>query len=335
MKKKITILFCMLCSILSFSQVDLESVLEGGIGDAQTLLKGYVQPFAKGFGNGINVGWSSTAKAHKLLGFDIAVIVNAAFVPKGAETFTFNNADYSSQLQLDDTTISSAELPTLFGSQNLVDRPLLKFTDSDSNSISTSALPGSGLKESIGYNIVPSAIVQLGVGLIKNTDLKIRFIPKQSTPEYEFSAFGIGLMHDLKQWIPFVNKLPFDVSALIAVNNIKSKFFFDTENNPTQALEFNTKTFLFQVLASKKLSILTLYGGLGAASYKTDVNLLGSYSTTNNITIPDNPINLNYKGGSVRANLGLSIKLLFLNLSADYALQEYNTFTVTAGFTVR
>jgi hypothetical protein len=37
----------------------------------------------------------------------------------------------------------------------------------------------------------------------------------------------------------------------------------------------------------------------------------------------------------MRANLGLSMKLLFLNLSADYAVQEYNVFSVTAGFTFR
>jgi len=29
------------------------------------------------------------------------------------------------------------------------------------------------------------------------------------------------------------------------------------------------------------------------------------------------------------------MKILFLNLSADYAVQEYNTFSITAGFSVR
>ncbi len=331
--KKLLTLVLVFTSMLSFSQIDLESILEGGTSDAQTLLRGYVQPFPTGFGNGINGGWYTTAKAHKLLGIDISVIANAAFVPTSAETFTFNNADYTN-IKLDDTSKSTDQLPTLFGSQKLADRPLLAFSDGNGNSISTSALPGSGLKEATGYNAVPSPMVQAGIGLFKNTDLKIRFVPKQTGDEYEFSTFGVGIMHDLKQWIPFVKRLPFDVSALVAWNSVKSKFFLDAQNEPTQALEFNTKTFMLQVLASKKLSIFTLYGGIGTTSYDTDVNMLGQYTTSQNVNYTD-PIKLAYDGSSMRTNLGLSVKLLFINIAAEYALQEYNVFTVRAGFTIR
>jgi hypothetical protein len=87
----------------------------------------------------------------------------------------------------------------------------------------------------------------VGLGLWKNTTLKIRFVPKQSGPEYEFSTFGIEMQHDLKQWIPFVRRLSFDISALVAWNDTKSKAFLDSENEPNQSLEFNTKTFLFQI----------------------------------------------------------------------------------------
>jgi hypothetical protein len=195
-------------------------------------------------------------------------------------------------------------------------------------------LPGSGLEQAIGFNAVPSAMVQVGIGLWKNTDLKVRFVPKQSAPEYEFSAFGVGIQHDLKQWIPFVRRLPFDVSALVAWNDVKSKAFLDVKNEPTQALEFNTKTFLFQILASKKLSILTLYGGIGSSSFDSDVNVIGTYITSQDSEFID-PISLNYTGSSFRANAGFSIKVIGINLSADYTVQEFNTLSVTAGFSIR
>jgi hypothetical protein len=336
MKKLITLTLAF-TSMISFAQIDLESILEGGPGDAENLLQGYVTPFAKGFGNGINGGWYSTARAHKFLGIDISVIANGSLVPKTDETFTFTNSDYTNiKLDSDPTNQSaSAELPTLFGSQKLADRPLLEFDDGTGNKISTSSLPGSGLKEAIGYNVVPSAMIQAGVGLFKKTDLIIRFVPEQKADEYEFSTFGIGVKHDLKQWIPFVNRLPFDVSAIVAWNDIKSKFYLDPDSEPNQALEFNTKTFMFQILASKKLSIFTLYGGLGTTSYETDVNLLGTYETTNSNQTYVDPINLAYEGSSIRANLGLSVKLLFLNVAAEYAKQEYDVFTVRAGFSIR
>jgi hypothetical protein len=184
------------------------------------------------------------------------------------------------------------------------------------------------------FNAVPSAMVQVGLGLWKNTALKIRFVPKQSGPESKFSTFGIGMQHDLKQWIPFVRRLPFDISALVVWNDIKSKAFLDSENEPNQLLEFNTKTLLFQILASKKLSILTLYGGIGTSSFDSDVNILGRYETSQAVVYTD-PIHLNYTGSSIRANTGFSLKVIGINLSADYAVQEFNTCSVTVGFSIR
>lgn len=343
-KKTSTLLF-LLMATFSFGQINLESILEGGVGDAQTLIKGYIQPIPVGFGNGINGGWYTTAKSHKLFGIDLAVIANAAFVPTISESFTFTNSDYSNIKLYSDPTNpnASAEMPTVFGSQSLDDRPLLEFTDSSGNSIATSALPGLGLKEGINEatglgltsSVMPSAMLQAGIGLFKNTDLIVRFVPEQKGDEYQFSTLGYGIKHDIKQWIPFVKRLPFDVSVLAAWNDVKSKFFLDSENEPTQALEFNTKTFMFQLLASKKLSIFTLYGGFGTTSYKTDVNMLGSYTTTVSGKTYVDPISLNYEGNSTRANLGLSVKLLFINIAAEYALQEYDVFTIRAGFSIR
>lgn len=333
MKKIIAILVFALSINSSSAQINLESILEGGVNDAANLLKGYLEPIPTGFGYGLNGGWYSTAKAHKMFGFDIKVIANASLVPTSGETFTFNEADYTS-IKLDGGNgSSSAELPTIFGSRKLADRPLLEFNSGTSDAISTSSLPGSGLKEAIGFNAVPSAMVQIGVGLFKNTDLKIRFIPKLSVDDYEFSTFGVGVMHDLKQWVPFVNKLPFDVSALLAWNSVKSKFILDSDLN--QALEFNTNTSLYQIVASKKLSILTLFGGVGVSSFNSDANVLGTYTTSESNTTYIDPVALNYSGSSFVGNLGLNLKLLVFNLSADYAIQEYNTFTVTAGFSFR
>lgn len=334
MKKKITTLLVVFTTIVSFGQINMESILEGGTSDAQTFLRGYLQPVPTGFGYGINGGWYSTARAHKPFGFDVKIIATAALVPSSGETFTFKNSDYTN-IKLDDSSLSSAELPTIFGSQDLADRPLLEF-NSNGNTVSTSALPGSGIKEAIGYNIVPSAMLQVGLGIFKNTDIKFRFVPKQSQPEYEFSTIGFGIMHDLKQWIPFVKRLPFDVSALVAWNDVKSKFILDSDNvNSDQAIEFNTKTFMFQIVASKKIAFFTVFGGLGTSSFKSDVNLLGTYTTTQTNTTYTDPIKMNYTGSGFRGNVGLNMKLLFLNLSADYAMQEYNTFTVTAGFSIR
>lgn len=332
--KKILLLLFAVFNLSAYSQIDLGLILEGGVEDAQTLLNGYAEPIPVGFGNGINGGWYTTAKTHKLFGFDISVIGNAAFVPNNAKTFIFNNADYQN-IKLYDSNLSSDQLPTIFGSQKLEDRPLLTFTDDLGNSISTSALPGSGLDEAIGYDIVPSPMVQAGIGFFFNTDILIRFVPEQTSDDYEFSTFGFGIKHDIKQWIPFVKRLPLQVSVLAAWNDVKTKFYLDPEGEPTQALGFDTKTFMLQLLASKKLSIFTFYGGIGTMSYKSDVDMLGTYTTTASNTTYTDPLSLNYDGNSMRANLGLSMDFFFINIAAEYALQEYDVFTLRAGISIR
>ena len=331
--KKITTTLLLFCSMLSFGQIDLGTILEGGTGDANAYLKGYLSPIANGFGSGINGGWYHTAKAHKFLGFDIKVIANASFVPKSGKTFTFKNADFTN-IKIDNASLSSVEIPTILGSQKLADRPLLEFTNGG-NTISISSLPGSGLEEEIGQNIVPSAMVQASLGLFKNTDVMVRFVPEQKQDEFEFSTFGIGVKHDIKQWIPFVKRLPFDLSVVAAWNDVKAKIFLDHKNEPTQALELNTKTTMFQLVASKKLLFLTLFGGVGTSTATTNINMLGTYTTTNTNQSYTDPVALKYNGSEFRANVGLNMKLLFLNISADYAIQEYNTLTATVGFTFR
>lgn len=332
MKKLVIALFAMF-TITSYSQIDLESIFEGGSDAASSYLRGYLEPIGIGFGNAINGGWYNTAKTHKLFGIDIAVIASGALVPEEGETFTFNSTP---SISFEDGS-ASGQLPSIFGSQSLDDRPLLTFNDGNGNSLSASALPGVGLDQAIGVNAVPAPMVQAGIGLIKNTDVMIRFIPEQTADEYEFSTFGFGIKHDIKQWIPFVKKLPFDVSILAAWNNMKSKVFFDSENNPSQAVQLNTRTSIYQLIASKKLAIFTLYGGLGTTSYSTDLNILGEFVTNNNpVTNPlVDPVQLNYEGNSFRSNIGLRVKLLFLDIAAEYALQEYDVVTLRVGFSVR
>ncbi|PQJ79323.1 DUF6588 family protein [Polaribacter porphyrae] len=324
--KKIIVIICLCFSATFYGQIDFEEIVNVNSVDAQRFLSGYLQPIPRGFGNGLSSGWYNTAKAHKLFGIDISVIANMSLIPEEGETFTFRNSDYSSAIQLDNSNISEANLPTILGSKDLSDRPLIRYTDSN-GSISVSALPGfrEDVKSTIGFNAVPSAIIQVGVGLWKNTDLKVRFIPEIDSNGNSASAFGIGVMHDIKQWIPFVKRLPIDVSIFAGYTNLKSTVLLDEDNNPDELVNFNTNSMTYQLLLSKKLSILTIYGGLGTTSYNSDIEIRG-YSSD---------LDFGFDGNSFRANAGLRFKLAFLDISAEYALQEYDVFSARVGFSIR
>ena len=318
---------------VSKAQFDFDSFLEAGLADANKLLEAYMAPAFQGIGYGVNAGWYNTARPHKTLGFDLNISVNAAIVPSSGEFFTFKNSDYSN-VKLSNGT--SAQLPTLFGPNlGADDLPELTFMDNSGNeTIRISAPTGLGIEEEFPTNAVPSPMIQLGVGLIKGTDLKIRYTPDMSFGDEEeanVKLFGIGVMHDIKQYLPVVKKLPFDLSMFVGYTNLKTGFVVDSDLN--QTAEFETKGTVVQALVSKKLALLTVYGGLGYAKSKTTFGLKGVYTTeTSSYT---DPIDLAYENGGVKANVGLRVRLLFLNIFGEYSFQEYNTATVGIGFSFR
>ncbi|MEQ9404260.1 MAG: hypothetical protein RIM99_11770 [Cyclobacteriaceae bacterium] len=318
------------------AQVDFSSFLEGNEGDYNELMKRYMEPAFLGFGYGLNSGWYNTAKPHKLLGFDITPTLTMAFVPTKNQFFTINDADFQS-FNLNPNSPTN-QAPTLFGPNLPADElPLLDYTN-NGNTVSLSTPTGLGLKEGdVPFNAVPTGMVQVGVGLFKNTEMKLRVIPTQVFKDNgdkvaEFGMFGIGFMHDLKQWVPGFKQLPLDVSGFVGWNKINTKFFLDP-NNPDQVAEFNTSGFTLQGLVSKQLSILTVFGGVGIATTKTDFTLKGSYDTEGGTLV--NPVNFDFASGGPRINLGFRLKLLILTLHADYAIQKYSTLTLGVGLSVR
>lgn len=340
MKKIYLSLFLTLSLFVSYGQIDFGSLLEGGTEDANVLLGKYLEPAFEGFGYGMNSGWYNTAKPHKLLGFDLTVTANMARVPEGAKFYTLNEADFNN------ITIRGAEnapngpyqAPTVFGPNlDADDIPYLVFNEGTDDELSITAPSGLGLDEAIGLRSIPVPAVQLGIGLVKGTEIKLRLIPQQTFgdpgSQFNTSLFGIGLMHDVKQWIPGIKNLPFDLSAFVGYNKFSNTFELDYDSNgDLRTGEFNVSGTTFQGIISKKLAVLTVYGGLGFITSKSDFALLGDFEIDG---VPEDPISLEYSSGGVRANAGARLKLAVFTFHAEYALQKYSTFTAGFGISVR
>jgi hypothetical protein len=335
MKKIAIILVLLIGGSKTFAQINFDTFLEGGAADANSYLGSYLEPAFVGFGYGLNSGWYNTAKPHKLLGFDITAGVSLATVPEEAQFFTFNDADYSRMAASDGT--GTAELPTLFGPNlHRNDIPELTFFDANGNeTLRSTALTGSGIEEADFYPfssaMVPAPYAQIGIGLIKNTEVKLRLFPEQDFEGNTVNMFGLGVMHDIKQWIPGMKLLPFDLSGFFGFNRMTTSLLVDEDAGQTSELNISGTT--FQAIASKKLALLTVYGGLGFITTSTDFSLLGDYEVAG-ATLSD-PIAFEYSSSGMRANVGARIKLLVLTLHAEYAIQKYNTLTVGLGISVR
>lgn len=346
MKKYLLILIYFFSIPLAYAQTNLEELFqaEGEIAadDAKKLLKGYFNPLVKGFGYGMANGWNNTAKVHQPLGFDLTVTVNAATVPNKDLFYDIAALNLQRVDLISVNGVSASAAPTIFGP----DVPVTyRYTEPESGlSRNFEGLPGIGLEETIGSSFVPVPMAQLSIGTIKNTDLKIRFVPEVGGDDYSFSLWGVGIMHSIKQYIPGIKSLPFDLSLFVGYTDLSFDLELSDPNNSVTAGQrgtFENNTLTVQGLVSKKFSVLTLYGGLGFNKINSEFNMLGTYfidtdkNGATDFTLTDPVKAMDFPSSGARATAGVMLKLAVITLHADYTLQEYNTLTVGLGVSVR
>lgn len=332
------VLIILLGAFISGAQAqDLGKFLEGGVEDGNILLKNYLSPAFVGLGYSLNSGWYNTGRPHKLLGIDITVTATGAYVPESAQFFKVKDSDYKSLTTLPAVN-GQTKFPTIMGPNlDADDIPYLVFNKDTEDEIAITGPTGLGLEEAFNMpNIVPAAAAQVGIGLIKSTEIKLRLIPTQTfgdpNQETTVKMFGLGVMHDVKQWIPGIKNLPFDLSGFVAFSNMNVSSQINSDA-PDQVAEFNVSGTTVQGIISKKLAILTVYGGVGFMTSKVNYKMEGTYETEAGDFV--DPIDFDYKNGGLRANVGARLKLLIFTFHAEYALQEYNTVSGGVGISIR
>jgi hypothetical protein len=332
-----------LVSMQVFGQDDVDKLLTESVADAEKLIGAYVSPLMKSASSSLNQGWYNTAKAHKIGGVDLTITVNAMTIP--SKELFYNVGDLKlTALDLHPTSPDYAPnkklAPTIFGPER---EPVFYVKDPGSNNFNEPPFKGpSGidLKENIGKNVLPMPMAHLGIGLPKGTDLKIRFVPSIDLgDEGTLKMFGIGIMHDVKQWIPGIKMLPFDLSGFVGYTKFKMTTEFDEESTRNAEGVFEMSATTIQGLISKKFSVLTLYGGLGYNIAKSKLAMRGEYDIDDDGDYADtrekNPVNLDFTASGPRATAGFRLKLAVITLHADYTLQKYNCLSVGFGINVR
>ncbi len=325
---------------------DIAKFLSAGKGDASKLMEAYAQPFVTSLSYGMTGGWYNTAKPHKTLGFDLGVTLSAAFMPTSDNYFDPSKLGLSNGVAFANTTNPGKGAPTIFGPKDETTYTFSGDLDGDSNTpnqtVIISGPEGFNMKDELRVAAVPVPVIQLGIGIVKNTDLKLRYVPKIKQGDSEFGMFGVGIMHDVKQHIPGIKMLPFDLSALVAYNAVTgSSGLTNSGSSVVESTngkaEYKLNSWVLQALISKKISVLTFYGGVGYNMVKTNIDVKGDYTvqaTPSSFTLTD-PVAIDFKNNSVRFTAGMRLKLGPIYFNGDYTLQKYNTLTVGFGLAIR
>ena len=311
--KKIILTFTLLTHISIFSQNALEDflnnvIIDESIHDSELILEGYMSPLGGVLGSGLNGGWYSTAKPHKLGGFDISAGLHLVSIPNSAKTFNPSN-DFT-QFQIE----GDQDLPTFVGADN-------------TNSIITLGDDIALFNAPAGTDIptIPVPYFQGSIGGPKKTDILFRISPfKLDFGKMEFGYWGVGIKHDLLQWIPVADKIPIDLSYLISYSKLSSTFNFYGDKN----LDFKVRGLNQYLCLSKKLSFITLYTGLGYHFSNSRLKLNGEYVINGSSDILSDPIDINFGGvNGFKTDVGVRMKVLVFALNAQWTKAEYNMFT--------
>ena len=339
----------------SYGQIEeIGNMLAGGTENAKILLQPYITPAVNAFGAALSGGWYNTAEPHKLGGFDITFTANVSMIPKKYQTFLIDNEGLS-LLKLGAS--ESNETPTIAGGK--ANGPQLVYN-----------LPGTPIDNQPAFNMpnglntrwVPAPMVQVGVGLIKGTDVMFRFCPNIKIKGNEIGIWGIGGRHDIKQWIPGLKKLPvFKMSimygftklhtfvgmnidkASIGANSLAGE---ETNTWEDQYMKVWVKSQTANLLLAADLKVVTFYGGIGFVTTKTNLKMVGDFPSVTLsgaepvvVAITD-PLNMEIKNkdGSVtkpRFNAGIRFKLAIVTIHFDYSWANYSVLTAGLGFSFR
>lgn len=355
MTKQLRTTLVAICAVLIMFPVsaqikDIGSLLSGSTTDGQLILQEYLKPYANAFGTNMNGGWYNTAKNHKLLGFDLTFSVSATFIPKADKEFDASTLG----LSVGENNISPGVSPTIAGSKtagqtvsyNLAGRSL-----------------SYQLPKGTNWGVIPSPMIQLGIGLVKETDLMFRFVPAMNIGDFgKFGLWGIGAKHSIKQYIPGIKMAPFfNLSVFMGYTKMKTtaniditpQFYLDNMNpDPTvaagnydnQEMEMSISGFTGSVIASFDLPVVTFYGSLGFSNTKANIALNGNYPlpTVNGTNVTINPVSdplsleiSNSSGMKPRLNAGIKFKMAVITWHVDYTYAKYSVITTGLGLSFR
>ncbi|HKL19322.1 MAG TPA: DUF6588 family protein [Halalkalibaculum sp.] len=360
------IIFSFLVSSSAFAQVDdVGRILQASSEDANILVSEYLKPFGSGFGASINTGWTNTAKPHKKFGFDITITTGLAVVPGSDKSFDVNQIGLQ-QLELES---GPSTLQTINGADDVQTSTLAAYETINGQ---RTKLFEFDMPTGTGFGYVPAPEIKAGLGLIKDTEIMVRYVPEVSIDEYgTFQQFGFGAKHGINQWLPGGNLLPVDISVMAGYTNltVTSDFSITAEDvitdpnnteNPFagqpstwegQKVEIDTDAFTINALVGKTLPIISVYGGIGFETSTMSIGTPGTYPTI--VTNPDfqadpqnedpllvdtieQPIDIELEGGnSFHALAGFRLKLAVFHISASYTVSNYSTLNAGFGFTFR
>jgi len=310
MKKLFTILYFLCLQTVTAQTTEIQEV--------EQLVTNYISPLPNALGAGLNNAWWTTAKPHKKLGFDISLSITPIIIPDADKNFNIGN----------EGSFTGGKTATIFG--GIKEGGAVNYVDS------TIPMPNG-----VGISFVATPMLQAGIGLPIKTEIDFRYSPEFKTKYFNLGLIGLGVKHDLLQWIPVLNKLPIDLSVMAGHSRLNTGF--DIQG---QGIDLNVQATTINLLLSKKVALFTAYTGLGYNHTSSNITIILDEQNTSFLQSIENIANINLSElttiefenhTDLKANIGARIQLTLLTINASYTVTQsgYKLFTAGVGVSLR
>ena len=312
-----------------------ELISELGAANAE----GYVGPLARGLGHALTAGFVSSADPHGMLGFSIGVRAVGGLFPDEDESFavvaptsvTFTHPAFGTRTYQNPYRVSTSNgrSPSVAG-----DGPGARLIPQGPYATDLTLAGRDGtieLPEGLDFPAAPFGVIDAAVGVGFGTQIMARIVPTLDLGNFvgvdevgDISAFGVGVMHNLTQWLPIPT--PFwDVSLVAGTQKVEAGNYLEASGNT------------LGLVASAGLGPLSVYAH--ASTYKASVDF--DYvvdNPNNNPGLPSTGTRIAFEQEVERTQrlaLGAQLDLILIKPSAEYGMGDYQTISVRVAVGLR
>lgn len=295
---------------ISVAQEDLGTTLSK-IG--ATNIPKYLDPFLGGFATGMNNAIYYSADLHDILGFDVGLRFGVVKVKDEQKTFdfimppTFTYSTTSGSV----TLIKGRDYDDALGASTVAgpkEKKAVKVKSDPTQPLVVQALRGQTIFETPeGFDVpyLGSFAPQVNVGLPFGLEVMARYSPPIPTGDFGKVAFkGFGIRYDIDQWIPF---FPIDIAAHFMTQSMTMKDKADKEILTGSGTAYG-------ISVSKRILLLTVYGGFQLQSSKIKVNEISGTVGGSPFTLPAFEVPGPNKS---QVTVGVRVLLLLVNVFAE------------------
>lgn len=267
--------------ILALENVSAQSTffsdLEGALVDLVFISDNYVSPAATASVYQSTSSFFSSARSLELFEFDVSAHVNILPVPNKQKSFTVRDSDFVS-FKIRGAT--AAEVPTVLGDGTEV------FYDFELDGEAFEIQTFEGANQNTFYY----PYIQGSVGLWKQTELTVQYVPEIRINDSGYRTFGGAIKHNISQyWLDDVaSDTSFQLAAQVAYSSFNYDVLFDdfevrrTDPEPgdeplavINTLSVDANAFTSQLIGSKRIKNLEFVGSFAVLVNKFDYTLGG------------------------------------------------------------